>query len=200
MIPEFVGAHPSNWEPGRRGQQPTGIINHVMLGTLGGTRQWFATAHPAGGASSSNYGIGRDGTVLCFVRDTDTAYANGPLRAPNVSVVPWLGHLPAGCTANHLSISIEWEGSHQGGKAGSVPYAGQPLAVDLLPGSVTSFWVPTEPQYQAGLALIRGLCIQHKIPCDRAHIGRHSDVDSIRKWFCPGNGFPLARLLKDLAA
>ena len=35
---------------------------------------------------------------------------------------------------------------------------------------------------------------------DRAHIGRHSDLDGIAKWFCPGDGFLLARLLAHLGA
>ena len=202
MIPattiEFVGCHATNFEHGRRGQQPTAILNHVMLGTLAGTIRWFNQQHPAGAASSSNYGIGTDGRVVCFVRDGDTAYANGPLRDPNLSVMPWLGTLPAGDTPNHRCISLEWEGTHVGGQAGTVRYQGQPLAVDLLKGTVQRFWVPSEVQYQAGLTLIRQLCNQHQIPLDRAHIGRHSDADSVRKWFCPGEGFPLKRLLHDL--
>src|SRR5213592_2683537 len=41
---EFVGAHPNNFTPGRKGRQPIAISNHEMQGTLAGTIPWFNNA------------------------------------------------------------------------------------------------------------------------------------------------------------
>ncbi|MDQ2805690.1 MAG: N-acetylmuramoyl-L-alanine amidase [Chloroflexota bacterium] len=210
---EFMPADPSNFAPGRGGQPIVAITNHVMIGELAGTIDWFGSpARPNDKknpkpAVSSNYGIGRDGRVVQFVRDRDTAYANGPIRNPNTAVIPWIADAQAhNINPNSLTISIEWAGFHKGGSSGSVdwlnPKTGhtEKVPVDFMKGTITQFWQPSEVQYQAGLALIRNLCAIHNIPLDRAHIARHSDVDSVHKWFCPGEGFPLQRLLDDLAA
>jgi N-acetylmuramoyl-L-alanine amidase len=67
---EWVGTDGQNFWAGRAGLAPVAIVNHVMLGTLAGTRAAFANpAH----AASAHYGIGSDGTILQFVRDADTA-------------------------------------------------------------------------------------------------------------------------------
>lgn len=208
MLTEFVGAHKNNFAIGRDGCKILLIINHVMLGSLLSTRGWF---NDGASGVSSHYGIGKDGTVLQFVRDEDIAFANGPLRAPNTAAIPLLGTLTQHPRygMNPYTISIEYEGTHVGGTPGTVLYRGDALHVDLMPGTVTSFYTPTAAQYDAAVALITGLCAKHNIPTDRAHIGRHSDVDSVRKWFCPSGeyrqpgtpgGFPLAKLLTDVAA
>jgi excisionase family DNA binding protein len=199
---EFVGAHPNNFTAGRKGRRPIAISNHEMQGTLAGTIPWF---NNAAAVVSSNYGIGKNGRIVQFVRDEDTAYANGPVRSPNLAAAPWIADAHARRQdMNSLTISIEWEGLHKGGRSGSVawfdPDKGKTVQVpvDLMKGSVREFWVPTEAQYQAGLRLIRFLAAKHGIPLDRAHIVRHSDFDSVHKWFCPGDGFPMARLITDL--
>ena len=199
---EWHPAHPNNFTVGRAGRCPIAISNHEMQGTLAGTLGWFAN----GAAQvSSNYGVGADGRLVQFVKDTDTAYANGPVRSPNLAAVPWIAaEHAARHDMNSLTISIEWEGFHTGGKPGRVAWRNpdtgrvEAVPVDLMQGTVKAYWVPTEAQYQAGLRLIRWLVTQHHIPVDRAHIVRHSDFDSVHKWFCPGEGFPLARLITDL--
>jgi hypothetical protein len=111
--------------------------------------------------------------------------------------VPWIAEAARnGTNPNTLTISIEWEGS-QDGQWTKVSWGGQNYDV-LAQGSVTRWFVPTDAQYQAGLALIRAIAGRWNISFDRAHICRHSDVDSVTKWFCPGQGFPLQRLLDDL--
>jgi len=194
---EWVGAAANNYGTGRQNQAIKAVVNHVMLGTLDSTSSWF---NNSAAEVSANYGIGQDGRIVQFVRDTDTAYANGPVYAPNTAATPWIATDHAnGLDMNTLTISIEWEGMHKGGRAGRVAWNGQMLDVALMKDSVKTFWVPGEAQYQAGLALIRYLCAKYNLTPDRAHIGRHSDFDSVRKWFCPGEGFPLQRLLNDLA-
>lgn len=189
-----------NHDAGRHGHAPVAIVNHVMQGTMGGTISEFT--NPAT-KKSSNYAIGLNGRIVQFVADDNAAWANGNIREPNISVTPWVKEARAlHINPNDLCISIEWEGRHQGGRSGWVPFNGAPLWVDLVKGSIPAggFWAPSVTQYQAGLALIGALCDKHQIPRDRAHIGRHSDVDNVAKWFCPGRNFPLARLLADLNA
>jgi N-acetylmuramoyl-L-alanine amidase len=192
----WVGTSGQNMTPGRAGHTPIAIMNHVMLGTLNGTKDAFADpSHQA----SAHYGIGVDGTIMQFVADTDMAWANGPVRRPQ-TWIPWIADcVKRGTNPNLLTVSVEWAGYHQGGVWVPVTYNGQTLQT-LQRGSIKQLWVPSEVQYQAGLWLHRQLIARHQITVDRQHICRHSDVDGVTKWFCPGDGFPLARLLADLGA
>jgi len=192
---QWVGTGGQNYWAGRAGLAPTAIVNHVMLGTLAGTRAAFAhAAHEA----SAHYGIGSDGQIWQFVRDEDTAWANGPIRQPNLAAVPWIADCVArNVNPNRVTISIEWEGMHAGGRWAGVPWAGATLET-LLRGSVRGWWAPTAAQYAAGVALHRALLTRWGIAADRAHVCRHSDFDAVGKWFCPGEGFPLAQLIADL--
>ena len=195
---EWVGAHSSNYTTGRSGQRPIAIVNHVMIGTLAGTIGVFKQP---GWDASAHYGVGKDGRVVQFVSENDRAWANGPIRTPNAGVTPWVTDAQQrGINPNDLSVTIEWEGAHRGGKGGTVVFNGEPIKVDFLKGTITEFWKPTPQQYAAGLALIRDIAARNNIALDRAHICRHSDVDSVRKWFCPGDGFPLQQVLDDLKA
>lgn len=204
MVPNisYVGAHPSNYWRGRNGITPIAISNHVQLGNNAGTTKAFLTA---GFGASANYGVGEDGGILCFVKPEDTAWANGPIRSPNLPAVPWIKTLciDKGINPNRLTISIEWAGRHKGGRW--ITLADGTSTIER--GSITEFWTPTPKQYAAGLSLVDWLCATYSIQRDRAHITRHSDYDSIKKWFCcdgkgyqpntPG-GFPMAQFIADL--
>ena len=194
VAPKWVGCSPQNFWVGRQGHTIIAVVNHEMQGSLDGTRQAFLD--PGHGASA-HYGVGRDGTILQFIKEEDTAWANGPIRNPNVAVVPWIGDAQRNNTnPNRLTVTIEWEGS-QVGSWHKVQFNG--ATIDTLdPNTIQKWFTPGDAQYQAGLALIRAICARHNIPADRAHICRHSDVDSVAKWFCPGEGFPLQRLIDDL--
>jgi hypothetical protein len=205
---KWLGCHPNNYGKGRNGQRAIAIVNHVALGIEAGTVGWFN--NPASGVSST-YFICLDGRVLQFVRHEDTPFTNGNVRLPNISAAPWLRDYPwpHPITANNFCITIEYEGTHRGGKRGSRSYEGRQLAVDLVPGTVTEFWQPTPEQYASALALHWKLVREEGITLDRAHILRHSDFDSVAKWFCPDGkhlqpetpgGFPMARLIGDLQA
>ncbi len=187
-----------NFDAERNGHQPIAIVNHVMIGTMEGTADAFSQA---GTRASAHYGVGTQGRIVQFVNEHDTAWANGRLYDPNVGGLPWLvGVRDHGGDPNNYTISIEWEGTHKGTW---IDWQGEHNAT-LQHGSVSQWWVPGEAQYQAGLALIRDLCARYNIALDgdqatlRAHICRHSDFDNGKKWFCPGEGFPMARLLNDL--
>lgn len=165
------------------------IINHVMLGTMGGTLAHFRDSRAG---VSANYGISKTGAVVCYVEDEDMAYANGPIRAPNRGVI---AAAVLDGNPNKRTISIEWEGTHSGGLWVPSGIAGLATLSHKVP---IRWFVPPPDQLAAGIALIRDLCARWAIPRDRAHIGRHSDIDSVTKWFCPGGGFPLQTILDAL--
>ncbi len=193
--PKWVGCSPKNYWAGRQGHTILAVVNHEMQGSLEGTRQAFLDPNHA---ASAHYGVGRDGTVLQFIKEEDTAWANGPLRNPNTGVVPWLADAQRdGTNPNRLTVTIEWEGS-QVGTWHKVQFNGETHDT-LDPATISKWFTPSDAQYQAGLALIRAICARQHITIDRAHICRHSDVDSVTKWFCPGEGFPLQRLIEDLS-
>ena len=112
VAPKWVGANAQNFWVGRQGHTIVAVVNHEMQGTLEGTRQAFWDPNHQ---ASAHYGVGRDGTVLQFIKDEDTAFANGPVRNPNTGVVPWLADAQRnGTNPNRLTVTIEWEGSHVG--------------------------------------------------------------------------------------
>jgi N-acetyl-anhydromuramyl-L-alanine amidase AmpD len=176
---EWVRAYVGNYAVGRAGYKPIALVSHIAEGSLAAVDQHFQTARP-GAESSAHFGIGVDGEIHQYVAVEDTAFANGRLLVPNYAAVPWLKGLTI--NPNRLTISIEWAGKH----------------LRDSNGRVINWWQPTEPQYNAGLALYRYLCERYDIAIDRAHIIRHSDIDSVNKGFCPGLKFPLPDLLGDL--
>lgn len=192
----WVGAAAGNFELGRHGCAPIALVNHVMLGTLGGTNQEF---HNPGAQVSAHFGIGHDGAISQFVHLADTAWANGPIRQPNVTDVPWI---QSRCLMNHinpnwLTISLEWEGRHEGLQWTKVPFQGVTLDTAAASGGI-KWWVPTPKQWAAGIDLARWLVVRCGIAVDRAHICRHSDFDSITRWYCPGDGWPHAKFIEEL--
>jgi hypothetical protein len=203
-------AHANNYTPGRAGQRVRAIVNHISQGGLASTLSWFRS--PVAQVSS-NYVIAGDGTIYEVVPPDWTAHTNGNIRQPNTAVAGWLDEGPWApvdgerVTANTFTCSIEWIGQHQGGRNGLVAYQGKTLQINPLPGSVLRFYTPTEEQYQAGLALHHWLLEYFDLPAARSTVLRHSDLDSISRWFCPDGrhkqpgtpgGFYLARLLGDL--
>jgi len=187
--------------PHRRGHNPLLIVHHVMLGSEAGTRAEFAK-----GQKSSNYAIAADGTVVCYVPVEHSAWANGNLRDPNLSIPAIAQAVNEHINPNDLSISIEWAGAHTllPGAWITVPWRNPATgAIERISTldrrKVRAFWQPTPAQWAAGLELTRQLCAEWRIPADREHILRHSDWDSVGKWFCPGDGFDLGRVLTELS-
>lgn len=156
-----------NYAPGRDGHRPVAIVYHIMDGTLAGTDAWFRDRESR---VSAHYGIGKDGSVHQYVREEDTAWANGVVNRPSW---PLLDEFP-GVDPNRYTLSIEHEG-----------HPGEPF---------------TEAMYQASLALTRYLVSRWAIPVDRDHLIGHYRIDSVNRADCPGPAFPWDRLFADLAA
>ncbi len=165
--PRFV----KNFWTGRDNYMPVAIVEHIMQGTLEETWQLF---NGASGESfvSTHYGIGKDGQVWQFVRDEDTAWANGVLNTPNNSI-EWLAEVnEKAVNPNLVTLSISYEG-----------FSGEPLS---------------EEQYQAALTLHRQLVERWEIPMNSQHILGHNHFDSVERQLNPGPAFPWDRLFQDL--
>jgi hypothetical protein len=147
-----------NFATGRKGYKPLAIINHIMEGTLAGTDDWFSKPESQ---VSSHYGIGRNGEVHQYVKEEDTAWANGRKLEPNEA---WIANFPVDVNPNLWTISIEHEG-----------YPDQPL---------------TPEQTAATIELQRYLTAKWNIPVDDVHITGHFRIDSQWKSDCPGPHFP----------
>lgn len=85
---KWVGAHSNNYQVGRAGEDIKFIVAHWVVGTLESADSTFANPQRI---ASATYGVG-DFDIHQYVKETDTAYANGNL------------------SSNRRSISIEHEG------------------------------------------------------------------------------------------
>jgi hypothetical protein len=122
---------------------------------------------------SAHFGIAKDGRTWQFVDLANTAWANGILEQPDLSL-DWLAEAVNNrVNPNRVTISIEHEGD--------------------------SFETMGELQYQATLALHRALVASNGILPDRQHIIKHSQITGRSRPNCPGPFFPMERLMSDLA-
>lgn len=152
----YVGTNGQNISPGAL--KPQAVVMHVMQGTLHACDAWFA--NPAAQASA-NYGVGRDGTIHCYV-DPDSgswAWANGLINNPDASVQKLLAANP-GINPNRYTIAIEHEG-----------WSGTPL---------------TPQQLDASAHLCAWLLDRYGIPFDEDHLLGHYEFDSVTRAGCPG--------------
>jgi N-acetyl-anhydromuramyl-L-alanine amidase AmpD len=160
----------ANYWRGRGGERVRAICLHVAEGDRAGVLSWFN--NPASDASA-HFLVNKDGTVWQFVDTDDTAWANGVVNAPDLTL-PWLADcLRRGQNPNRLTIAVETERRWR-----------EPL---------------TEPQYAALVALLRELLARYGLPADREHVVPHAAIDSVNRANCPGN-VDWPRLLADLTA
>jgi len=164
------------WKPvgnrwaGRDGERVRAICLHVAEGGRAGVLSWFG--NPASEASS-HYLINKDGSVWQFVREEDTAWANGAVNGPDRSI-GWLDDcLRRGQNPNRLTVSIETE---------------------------RRWWEPLTPeQYAALVTLGRAILARHGLGAGRETVIPHAAIDSVDRARCPGN-VDWGRLMADLAA
>ncbi|MEM7244665.1 MAG: peptidoglycan recognition family protein [Acidobacteriota bacterium] len=91
-----------NFVAGRRGYRPEAVVIHVMAGTLVGTDAWFKNPESK---VSAHYGIGREGQVHQYVKESDTAWHAGR----RTSDASW-SLLKPRVNPNLYTIGIEHEG------------------------------------------------------------------------------------------
>lgn len=152
-----------NFIPGRKIYKPEAVVIHIMEGTLSGTDSWFR--NPASKVSA-HYGIGNNGEVHQYVKETDTAWHAGRVNAPS-----WQLIRPGGnglfINPNFYTIGIEHEGNEN------------------------SDW--TDAMYNSSSGMVRAICNRWNIPIDRNHIIGHHEIYSLKT--CPGNKVDLNKLI-----
>lgn len=121
------------------------IVIHVMEGTMEGTLEHFSRKNPKDPVSA-HYGVSKEGMIVQYVREQDTAYANGKMVRPTAEIVKERD----GINPNFYTISIEFEGSGEG---------------DL-----------TDAQREAGIRLLRDISERRRIPLNRRHVLRHQEI------------------------
>jgi hypothetical protein len=168
--PNIIWQGSPNFWTGRAGYIPVAICDHIMEGTMEATNSWFKNLRSE---ASAHFGVAKDGRTWQWVKEADSAWGNGILQSPDMSVGFIAECANKDINPNYRTISIEHEGN-----------TGDPF---------------TEPQYQSTLALHRYLCGTYKIVPDRQHIVGHYQIMSKDRANCPGKGFPWSRLMSDLA-
>lgn len=154
-----------NYNKGRQGYSPKAIINHVMCGTEEGTDSWFLNTNSQ---VSAHFGIAKSGIIHQYVKEEDTAWANGRELSPDID---WLENFP-NVNPNLWTISIEHEG-----------YPNEPL---------------TDLQKQATIDLHKYLVTKWNIPVDENHITGHFRIDSVNRKDCPSSTFPFEEIYSSL--
>ncbi len=113
-----------------------------------------------------------DGSVWQFVREGDTAWANGAVNRPD-RLIGWLDDcVRRGQNPNRLTVSVETERRWR-----------EPL---------------TEAQYAATLALVRAILGRQGLVASRETVIAHAAIDGVNRANCPGN-LDWGRLMGDLA-
>jgi N-acetylmuramoyl-L-alanine amidase len=138
---------PINFQKGRKGPYIADtIVIHVTEGDARSVRAWF---HDPAAQVSAHYMVQKDGDVVHFVNENDTAWANGRVVNPTAQIV--LERPDANPNWWTISIEHEGDGLHE----------------------------LTDPQRAASLALIKDIKTRHpRILFDRKHIIGHHEIYS----------------------
>ena len=140
----WKGAHPQNFRSGRpHGHRPEAIVIHIMDGSLTGTDSWFNDRRSG---VSAHYGVGKDGKVHQYVKETDTAFHAGTVVRPAWPL------LKPRVNPNFYTIGIEHEGF--GGPGEDWP----------------------KKMFEASVALARDIAARWQIPADADHIVPHRAI------------------------
>lgn len=135
-----------NYSKGRGIYKPEGIVIHIGEGSQEIIYQTFLNE-----PKSSHYCTSKTGEIWQFVRDEDTAWAQGVVVKPTATFVT---KTHVGVNPNAYLLSIEHEGF-----------------------GTTDF---TEAQYKATSQLVKELCIKWNISIDSEHIIRHNTINGAK--------------------
>lgn len=148
----------ANFFSGRNGRAPRWLIIH---GTAGFTSAQEVGYYFQRADVSTHYTIGRDGTIVQSVRESDAAWANGGVSTGHD---PWWSRWR---NPNYETISIE----------------------HVKPSRDNSDEI-TPIQRETSFRLIANICARHAIPrcaADAAGgITGHASMDPVNRLYCPG--------------
>jgi N-acetyl-anhydromuramyl-L-alanine amidase AmpD len=145
-----------NYWQGRNGLTPKAVVIHTAEGSRAGVDSWF---HNPAAEASAHYLINKDGSIWQFVREADSAWANGKLNRPNLSdplIAYWS---QSGVNPNRETISIETERMH----------------TERL----------TAPQLAALAWLVADIHRRYGWPKDGSRLLGHNEFDSVDRALCP---------------
>ena len=102
MAISWIGCAPGNFRQGRpTGFRPEAVVIHIMDGPMSAADSHFDDPKAK---VSAHYGIGRDGEIHQYVKETDTAFHAGIIVNPSWPL------LKPGVNPNFYTIGIEHEG------------------------------------------------------------------------------------------
>jgi N-acetyl-anhydromuramyl-L-alanine amidase AmpD len=125
--------------------------------------------------ASAHFVVTEDGVPHQFVRSTASSWTNGKIRNPRTDI-HWLNAAVERCNAglqnlNDYTLSIETMGiPHE-------PFREAQIATVL---EITRYFLAKYPGIRK----------------NRGHMGRHSDIDSVERDYCPGSTFPLSEIIR----
>jgi N-acetyl-anhydromuramyl-L-alanine amidase AmpD len=85
----------------REGYKPELIVVHISAGSLTSMTNWFSTP---GSQASAHYGVGKDGSILQYVEESNKAWHAGRVNNPSFKLYK------PGINPNLYTIGIENEG------------------------------------------------------------------------------------------
>lgn len=138
----------TNYKSGRHSEYPIDlIVIHVTEGDAASVVSWFNNPQAD---VSAHYLVRKDGRVIQFVDEEDTAWHAGRVDHPTAAIV--IERAPANPNGYAIGIEHEGDGHHE----------------------------LTDAQRASSVALIRDICTRRAIPIDRSHIVGHHEIYSLK--------------------
>jgi N-acetylmuramoyl-L-alanine amidase len=176
----------------RNGVKPFVICNHISAGTIGSMTNWFKNPKAQ---ASSHFGVGRDGTILQYVKLENGAWTQGIL-VENIFKATAQVVKDMKMNPNYYCVGIEHEGYVQG----HLDEKGEVVVENYgLDG------VLTDAQFAATCWLHRYImdylnnAYGVNMSLSEYNVVGHYQIDPVRKPNCPGINFPWAKLRAELA-
>jgi len=179
---KFVGnKHTNKWKTRtsdyhNRTFTPRCIVNHISDGSMQSLISWFTSKNNKG--SSSHFGVGRDGSIVQFVKIEDRAWCNGKIKSHTSDLVSEMG---VWINPNHYSISIEHAGIYNETK-----------------GQLTPAQLDSSIKLHAYIIAYVKKYYDHEIEINRKYIMGHYEIDNIGKINCPGQMFQWRQLISGI--
>lgn len=153
IVQEFIAG---NFWAGRAGHAVEAVCFHVAEGGRAGVKAWF---NDPKSQASAHYLINKDGSIWQFVRESDTAWANGVVCSPNMADPLIAGWVRSGINPNRVTISVETERWRQ----------------ERL----------TPQQLAACGELSAAIHRRYRLPVDGSRLIGHGEIDSVNRGRCP---------------